>query len=183
MLSVTHFFVLTGLNLPVCPKPHQPYSLSCAGEEGAEDRGLLQPVSFTHSKGLCDLLQEYAPDLIVVDFIFAGGIALADKLGIPKAFIFAAHFPPIPNLALGSGHLLSTVPQFDTALPRVMVRHAANSLLPLLSPLVTQQHIFCLFPPLRACYLLATVPQHNPLQDHGKVSASAHILQLKPRSW
>lgn len=75
-------------------------------------------------------LQAFQPDLIMTDFILAGGLALADKLGIPKALMMAAHVPPLSNQALGSGsHLLATVPQFNTGLPRNMVRRPTALLL------------------------------------------------------
>ena len=63
----------------------------------------------------------------MTDIILAGGYALADKLGIPKALIFASQIPPISNYAMGAGsHLFATVPQFNSGLPRIMVNIPLN---------------------------------------------------------
>lgn len=68
-------------------------------------------------------MQEFTPDLALVDVVLAGGTALADKLGIPKAVLYiTGALPPVVGLAYGSGtQLLSTVPQWQTKLPRNMV--------------------------------------------------------------
>ena len=67
--------------------------------------------------------QEFKPDLALCDFILAGGAALADKLGIPKAILFIpGQQAPIGGHLYGSGaSLTSTVPQWMTLLPRHMV--------------------------------------------------------------
>lgn len=68
-------------------------------------------------------LQRFGADLALVDVVLAGGTALADKLGIPKAILYiTGNLPPVVGHAYGSGvPLLSTVPQWQTALPRNMV--------------------------------------------------------------
>ena len=68
-------------------------------------------------------MQEYQPDLILADVVMMGAAALADKLNIPKAVMVIPGLlsPQIP-FDYGSGsHLLSTVPQFQSLLPRKMV--------------------------------------------------------------
>ncbi|KAL0040129.1 hypothetical protein WJX79_007837 [Trebouxia sp. C0005] len=67
-------------------------------------------------------IQEFGPDLALVDVVLAGGTALADKLGLPKAVLYiTGALPPVVGLAYGSGgQLLSTVPQWQTKLPRNM---------------------------------------------------------------
>ncbi len=68
-------------------------------------------------------MQRFGADLALVDVVIAGGTALADKLGIPKAILYiTGDLPPIVGHAYGSGvPLLSTVPQWQTKLPRNMV--------------------------------------------------------------
>ncbi len=67
-------------------------------------------------------MQEFEPDLMLADFVLAGGIALADKLGIPKAVMVPFFGSGMMNNLFGSGaSLLATVPQFSSALPRHMV--------------------------------------------------------------
>jgi len=67
-------------------------------------------------------MQEFKPDLMLADFVLAGGIALADKLGIPKAVMVPFFGSGMMNNLFGSGaSLLATVPQFSSALPRHMV--------------------------------------------------------------
>ena len=60
--------------------------------------------------------------------MLAGGAALADKLGIPKAILcIAGNLAPIPGHTYGSGsNLLSTVPQWGTQLPQRMVTPAMH---------------------------------------------------------
>ncbi|KAL0023973.1 hypothetical protein WJX77_004925 [Trebouxia sp. C0004] len=67
-------------------------------------------------------IQRFGADLALVDVVLAGGTALADKLGIPKAILYiTGNLPPVVGHAYGSGvPLLSTVPQWQTALPRNM---------------------------------------------------------------
>ncbi len=69
------------------------------------------------------MIQRFGADLALVDVVIAGGTALADKLGIPKAILYiTGDLPPIVGHAYGSGvPLLSTVPQWQTKLPRNMV--------------------------------------------------------------
>ena len=68
------------------------------------------------------MLQKFGPDLMVTDIILAGDYAQADKLGVPKAVIFASQIPPILNYAMGAGsHRFATVTQYNTGLPRIMV--------------------------------------------------------------
>ena len=76
-------------------------------------------------------VQSFAPDLALVDVVLAGGTAVADKLGIPKAILYiTGALPLIVGHAYGSGaQLLSTVPQWQTKLPRNMVRLPAQLLL------------------------------------------------------
>ena len=76
-------------------------------------------------------MQSFAPDLALVDVVLAGGTAMADKLGIPKAILYiTGALPPIVGHAYGSGaQLLSTVPQWQTELPRHMVQSSPQVLL------------------------------------------------------
>ena len=69
-------------------------------------------------------VQEYQPDLVLADFVMMGGAALADKLNIPKAMmVIPGLLPPQMPFDYGSGsHLLATVPQFQSLLPRRMVK-------------------------------------------------------------
>lgn len=69
------------------------------------------------------VLQKFQPDLFLCDFVMMDGGVLADKLGIPKAMmIIPAHLPPQTAFDYGSGsHLLATVPQWQSLLPRNMV--------------------------------------------------------------
>ena len=56
----------------------------------------------------------------MTDILLIGGVALDDKFGIPKALVLVG--PPLLNHMAGAGtHLLATVPQFATGLPRTMV--------------------------------------------------------------
>lgn len=67
-------------------------------------------------------MQDFGPDLMLADFVLAGGSALADKLGIPKAVMVPFLGAGIMNNQFGSGaSLLATVPQFSSGLPRHMV--------------------------------------------------------------
>ena len=71
-------------------------------------------------------MQDFEPDLMLVDLLVFGGMATADKYGIPKAMLIPAAAPPMLNYMIGSGsHLLATVPQFNSALPRGMVSNIA----------------------------------------------------------
>lgn len=65
---------------------------------------------------------EFGPDLALCDIVLAGGAALADKLGIPKAMLFIpGQLAPLGGHLYGSGaSLTSTVPQWMTLLPRHM---------------------------------------------------------------
>lgn len=67
--------------------------------------------------------QAFKPDLALIDFVLAGGGALADKLGIPKAInCITGVVPPVVEHAYGSGaSLLSSVPQWMSLAPRKMV--------------------------------------------------------------
>ncbi|KAL3131772.1 UDP-glycosyltransferase [Trebouxia sp. C0009 RCD-2024] len=67
-------------------------------------------------------IQQFGADLALVDVVLAGGTALADILGIPKAILYiTGALPPVVGHAYGSGiPLLATVPQWQTALPRNM---------------------------------------------------------------
>lgn len=67
-------------------------------------------------------VQRFGADLALVDVVIAGGTALADKLDIPKAILYiTGDLPPIVGHAYGSGvPLLSTIPQWQTKLPRNM---------------------------------------------------------------
>ena len=65
---------------------------------------------------------------MLADFVLAGGSALADKLGIPKAVMVPFFGSGIMNNLFGSGaSLLATVPQFASALPRHMVSNHVHS--------------------------------------------------------
>ncbi len=67
-------------------------------------------------------MQDFEPDLMLADFVLAGGSALADKLGIPKAIMVPFFGSGMMNNLFGSGaSLLATVPQFTSRLPRHMV--------------------------------------------------------------
>ncbi|DBB05885.1 TPA: hypothetical protein ACH3X3_009889 [Trebouxia sp. C0006] len=58
---------------------------------------------------------------MLADFVLAGGSALADKLGIPKAIMVPFFGSGMMNNLFGSGaSLLATVPQFTSRLPRHM---------------------------------------------------------------
>ena len=74
--------------------------------------------------------QEFAPDIAICDIGLAGGAALADKLGIPKAMLFiVGQHAPVGGQLYGSGaSLISTVPQWTTLLPRRMVSQAVSML-------------------------------------------------------
>jgi len=76
-------------------------------------------------------LQRFGADLALVDVVLAGGTALADKLGIPKAILYiTGALPPVVGHAYDSGvPLLSTVPQWQTVLPRNMVSLSSSTLL------------------------------------------------------
>ncbi len=76
-------------------------------------------------------MQRFGADLALVDVVIAGGTALADKLGIPKAILsIAGNLPPVVGHAYGSGvPRLSTVPQWQTQLPRNMVNSLQSALL------------------------------------------------------
>ncbi|KAA6421000.1 MAG: hypothetical protein FRX49_09139 [Trebouxia sp. A1-2] len=66
-------------------------------------------------------IEDFGPDLMLADFVLAGGSALADKLGIPKAVMVPFLGAGIMNNQFGSGaSLLATVPQFSSGLPRHM---------------------------------------------------------------
>ncbi|KAA6424623.1 MAG: UDP-glucuronosyltransferase 2B31-like isoform 1 [Trebouxia sp. A1-2] len=67
-------------------------------------------------------IQAFKPDLALIDFVLAGGGALADKLGIPKAInCITGVVPPVVEHAYGSGaSLLSSVPQWMSLAPRKM---------------------------------------------------------------
>ena len=68
-------------------------------------------------------VQAFGPALALCDLNLAGGAALADKLGVPKAILFVVgQVAPVGGLLYGSGaSLISTVPQWTTLLPRHMV--------------------------------------------------------------
>ena len=68
-------------------------------------------------------LQDFDPDLALLDVAMVGGQALADKLGIPAAVLcIAGDLGPITGHTYGSGvNLLSTVPQWQVLVPRHMV--------------------------------------------------------------
>ena len=67
-------------------------------------------------------MQDFEPDLMLADFVLAGGSALADKLGISKAIMVPFFGSGMMNNLFGSGaSLLATVPQFTSRLPRHMV--------------------------------------------------------------
>lgn len=70
-------------------------------------------------------MQAFKPDLAFTDLVMVGGQALADKLAIPKAILFiAGMWEPIAGHSYGSGGtLLSTVPSWQTLLPRNMVQY------------------------------------------------------------
>jgi hypothetical protein len=73
-------------------------------------------------------MQDFEPDLMLADFVLAGGSALADKLGIPKAVMVPFFGSGIMNNLFGSGaSLLATVPQFSSRLPRHMVSNHVHS--------------------------------------------------------
>ena len=71
------------------------------------------------------MMQEFAPDLVLADYVFVGGSALADKLNIPKAIVsIPGLMQPIMSYDFGSGsHLLATSPQWQMLHSRNMVRH------------------------------------------------------------
>ena len=72
-------------------------------------------------------MQDFKPDLMLADFVLAGGIALADKLGIPKAVMVPFFGSGMMNNLFGSGaSLLATVAQFSSALPRHMVSNPVH---------------------------------------------------------
>ena len=65
---------------------------------------------------------------MLADFVLAGGSALADKLGIPKAIMVPFFGSGMMNNLFGSGaSLLATVPQFTSRLPRHMVSSHVHS--------------------------------------------------------
>ncbi|KAL0042452.1 hypothetical protein WJX79_000015 [Trebouxia sp. C0005] len=71
-------------------------------------------------------IEDFGPDLMLADFVLAGGSALADKLGIPKAVMVPFLGAGIMNNQFGSGaSLLATVPQFSSGLPRHMAAEQA----------------------------------------------------------
>ncbi len=73
-------------------------------------------------------MQDFEPDLMLADFVLAGGSALADKLGIPKAVMVPFFGSGVMNNHFGSGaSLLATVPQFSSGLPRHMVSNHVHS--------------------------------------------------------
>ena len=73
-------------------------------------------------------MQDFEPDLMLADFVLAGGSALADKLGIPKAIMVPFFGSGMMNNLFGSGaSLLATVPQFTSRLPRHMVSSHVHS--------------------------------------------------------
>ncbi|KAL0040211.1 hypothetical protein WJX77_000384 [Trebouxia sp. C0004] len=66
-------------------------------------------------------IKDFEPDLLLADAVLAGGSALADKLGIPKAVMVPFFGSGMMNRLFGSGaSLLATVPQFSSSLPRHM---------------------------------------------------------------
>lgn len=71
------------------------------------------------------MMQEFAPDLVLADYVLVGGSALADKLNIPKAVVgIPGLMQPIMSYDFGSGsHLLATSPQWQMLHSRNMVRH------------------------------------------------------------
>ena len=73
-------------------------------------------------------MQDFEPDLMLADFVLAGGSALADKLGIPKAVMVPFFASGMMNNLFGSGaSFLATVPQFSSCLPRHMVSNHLHS--------------------------------------------------------
>ena len=72
-------------------------------------------------------MQDFEPDLMLADFVLAGGSALADKLGIPKAVMVPFFGSGIMNLFGSGASLLATVPQFTSRLPRHMVSSHVHS--------------------------------------------------------
>ncbi len=82
-----------------------------------------EPFLLTNSTDSVWPAQAFGPDLALIDFVLAGGGALADKLGIPKAInCITGLLPPVVEHAYGSGaSLLSSVPQWMSLAPRKMV--------------------------------------------------------------
>jgi len=88
-------------------------------------------------------MQEFKPDLMLADFVLAGGIALADKLGIPKAVMVPFFGSGMMNNLFGSGaSLLATVPQFSSRLPRHMVSNISSACVKRTFCPWTRKHVF-----------------------------------------
>ena len=57
---------------------------------------------------LMTVMQAFRPELMVTDILLFGGVALADKFGIPKAMILPGQFAPLINYMAGAGtHMLA----------------------------------------------------------------------------
>ncbi|KAL0049409.1 hypothetical protein WJX82_001631 [Trebouxia sp. C0006] len=81
----------------------------------------LRSQLLSHSNLTVEHYADFEPDLMLADFVLAGGSALADKLGIPKAIMVPFFGSGMMNNLFGSGaSLLATVPQFTSRLPRHM---------------------------------------------------------------
>ncbi len=82
---------------------------------------------------------------MLADFVLAGGSALADKLGIPKAIMVPFFGSGMMNNLFGSGaSLLATVPQFTSRLPRHMVSSHALLILRIQKGIMSLDKATCL---------------------------------------
>ncbi len=122
-----------GPHMLVCAALKGAFNMKCCPyAESAAFEGLpfKEPFLLTNSIDNFWLAQVFGPDLALIDFVLAGGGALADKLGIPKAInCITGLLPPVVEHAYRSGaSLLSSVPQWMSLAPRKMVSSRCTAL-------------------------------------------------------